>query len=110
MWQQYVRVRIKLVKETSSILFVKDTSEAPWLLNEGLDVLNLEFQNVTRLGSFNVERPSKIVNLSEIYIPNVIRTVIVSYLSSSPIQTLNLYHFTLSNSSNGWDFTNSTLV
>jgi hypothetical protein len=59
-----IRLGIQLIQETSSILFVEDSAESPWLLFEWLDVLNLDEQDIARLSGFDVEWTRQIMNLS----------------------------------------------
>ena len=44
-----------MIKETSSILFVEDSGEPPWLVFKWLDILNLDEQDIARLCGFDIE-------------------------------------------------------
>ena len=74
----------------SSVLFGKDTCEAPWLVLQWLYVLNVYHENVSWLGSLNVERSCEIVDSREIDISHIIGRVIVADLSSCPVYTFDL--------------------
>lgn len=50
-----VRFGIVLVKEPATVVFVEDSGEAPWLVLEGLDILDLDKEDVAWLGSFDLE-------------------------------------------------------
>lgn len=55
--------RIVLVKEAATIILVKDTGEAPRLMVKGLHILDLDQENVARLGILDLERARQIMNL-----------------------------------------------
>lgn len=71
------------------ILFGEDSSEAPRLLLQWLHILDVDQQDITWLGIFDLKGSRQVVNPGEIHITHVIGGVIVSNLSSSPIDALN---------------------
>lgn len=50
-----IRVRIDFVQEATPVLFVKNSGETPELLLEGLDVLNLDDEDISWLSAFDLE-------------------------------------------------------
>ena len=52
--------------------------------------MNLNYEHVSWLGGFNLERPGQIVDLGEIDIFHVVCTIVVADLSSRPIDAFNL--------------------
>ena len=58
-----VRLGIDLIEETTSIVFVEDTSEAPRMVLEGLNILYLDEEDVAWLGILDLERTRKVMNL-----------------------------------------------
>ena len=57
---------------------------------EGLDVLNLHEEDVTWLGSLDLERTREIVDLCQVDVLDVIGAVVVLDLPSSPVETFDL--------------------
>ena len=55
---------IDVIEEASSVVFVEDSSETPWVLLEGLNVLNFNEENIARLGSFDLEWARQIMDTS----------------------------------------------
>lgn len=90
-----VRIGVYFVKEPSAIVFVEDTSEAPWLFLERLYVLDLDYENITGLGVLHLERSAQVVDLRQINVLHVICAVVVANLSSGPVDTLNLDDFSV---------------
>ena len=73
---RYLRFRVELVKEAASVVFMEDAGEAPWMVLEGLDVLNLNEEDVTWLGGLDLEGPGEIVDLSQIDVLHIVGTII----------------------------------
>lgn len=71
-----------LIEETTSILFRKDACEAPWLVLQRLNIVNIYQEDVSGLGSLNLKWSTEIVDLSKIYISNIIRIIGVLDLSA----------------------------
>lgn len=86
---------IDFVKESSAIVFVEDTSEAPWLLLEGLHVLDLDHKDIARLGVLDLKRPAQVVDFGQVDVLHVICAVVVPNLATSPIHAFNLYDFSI---------------
>jgi hypothetical protein len=84
------RFRIDLIEETSAVVLGKDTSEAPWLMLEWLDILNLDQEHITGLSTFNLERSGEVMDSCEINILHIICRVIVANLATGPVHTLDL--------------------
>lgn len=58
-----LRFGVYLVKESSAVVFVKYACEAPWLLLERLNVLDLDNEDVSWLCGLNFEWTRKVVDL-----------------------------------------------
>lgn len=83
------RIRIDLIQKSTTILLVEYSCEAPWLILKWLNVLDLNYEHIARLGCFNLKRSGQVVNLGQVYILHVISAVVVPNLSSSPVDTFN---------------------
>lgn len=90
-----VRFGIDFVKEASAVISVEDTGEAPWLLLKWLHVLDLDHEDVARLGIFHLEGSAQIVDLGQINVLHVICAVIVANLTTGPIHALDLDNFSV---------------
>ncbi len=84
------RLRIELVKEATPVVPVEDTSEAPRVVLERLDVLNLNEEDITGLRRFNLEGPRQVVDLSQIDVLDIVGAVVVADLSTCPVETFDL--------------------
>ena len=83
------RFRVDLVEETSAVVLVEDTCEAPWLMLEWLDILDLYQKHITGLSTFNLEWSGEVVDSCEVNILHIICRVIVANLATSPVHTLD---------------------
>ena len=84
------RFRINLIQETSAVVLVKYSSESPRLILEWLYFLDLYNQNITRLGAFNLERSSEVMDLREVDVLHIIGAIIVADLSAGPVDAFDL--------------------
>lgn len=87
----------------SSILFGKDSCEAPWLVLQRLHILDLHDEYVSRLSSLDIERTGQVVNSGEIDISHVIGRVIIANLSSRPVHAFDLDSLAILDVANGGD-------
>ena len=85
-----VRIWVDFIEETSAVVFVEDTGETPGLFLERLHVLDLDDQNVARLGVFDLEGAAEVMDLGEIDVLHIVGTVVVPNLSSGPVYAFNL--------------------
>ena len=90
-----VRIRVDFVEEASAVALIEDTGEAPGLFLEWLHVLDLDNEDVARLGIVYFEGPAKIVDFGKVNVLDVVCAVVVSDLTSRPIYTLDLDHFSI---------------
>jgi hypothetical protein len=81
---------VYLVKKPATIVLVEYTRKSPWLMLEGLHILNFNKQDITRFGFLDLEWSREVVNLSQVDVPDIIGTVVVLDLTTSPIETFNL--------------------
>ena len=86
----YVRLWIQLVEKPTPITGIKNACEAPRLFLHWLNVLNLYNKHIPWLGSLNLERPCKVVDLGKVDILYVVCAVVVLDLTTCPVNTLNL--------------------
>jgi hypothetical protein len=105
--RETVRFGIDLIQEPPAIVFVEDTSEAPRLMLKGLNVLYFNKKNVTRLGGLDLERAGEVMDLGEVDVQNVISTVVVLDLSTSPVETLYLDSLSILDGTTGGDWQRS---
>ena len=68
---------------------MKDTGEPPRVVLKWLYVLDLYEKDISRLGGFDLERPREIVDLSQVDIHDIVRTIVVLDLSARPVQAFN---------------------
>lgn len=84
------RVRVVLVEEAATVVLVEDAGEAPRLVLEGLDVLDLDDEQVAGLGGVNVKGPGEVVDLCEVDVFHVVGVVVVANLTAGPVDALDL--------------------
>src|ERR1700723_2560324 len=66
---------------------------------EGLDILDLNQEYVSRLSRLDLERPRQIVDFCQVDVLHIIGAIIVLDLAARPIEALNLNNFTILNGS-----------
>jgi hypothetical protein len=88
-----LRFGVYVIKETPSIVLVEDPRETPWMLLEWLDVLDLNEENIARLGRLDLEWAGQIVDLGQVDILHIVGAIIVLDLAACPIETFNFDHF-----------------
>lgn len=86
---------VDFVEETSAIVFFEDTSEAPWLLLERLHVLDLDNEDIARLGVLHLKGSTQVMDLGQVDVLHVICAVVVANLATSPIHALNFYNLSI---------------
>lgn len=69
---------------------VLPTREAPRLLLERLYILDLDYQDIAGLRSLDLKRPAQVMDLGEIHVLHIVRTIIVTNLPASPVDALDL--------------------
>lgn len=69
---------------------MEDAREAPWVVLERLDVLDLDQQNVAGLGGLDFEWSGQVVHLRQVDVLDVVGAVVVLDLSARPVQTFDL--------------------
>ena len=85
-----IRVGIDIIKKASAVVFVEDARKAPWLLLKRLHVLYFNYEDIAWLCGFYLERTAQVMDLRQIDILHVVRAIVVSNLSSSPINAFYL--------------------
>lgn len=83
------RLGIDLVQESTTVLLGEYPREAPRLMLEWLYILYFDQQQITLLGSLNLEGSGEVVDLREIDVSHVIRRVIVANLATGPVHALD---------------------
>ncbi len=86
---------VDFVEEASAIVFIEDTSEAPWLLLEWLHVLNLDHEDIARLGVLHLKGSTQVVDRGQVDVLHVICAVVVADLATSPVHALNLHNLSI---------------
>lgn len=71
---------------------MENPGESPRLILKGLDILDLNDQNIARLGSLDFEWPAQIVDLGQINVLHIIRAIVVANLSTGPVDAFDLYN------------------
>jgi hypothetical protein len=84
-----LRRGIVLVEKAASVVSIKDAGETPGLILEGLDVHDLDKEDVARLGALDVEGAAQVVDLGEVDIENVVGRVVVADLAAGPAMCQN---------------------
>lgn len=90
-----LRFGVYLVQKAAAVVLVEDAGEAPWVVLEGLNVLDLHEKNVARLCCLDFKGTRQIVDLGQVDVLHVVGAVIVLDLASSPVHTLDLDGLTI---------------
>jgi len=85
-----LRVGVYLIEKPSTIALIKNARKPPRLLLEGLDVLDLDHEHVTRLGCLDLEGTGKVVDLGQVNVLHIIGAVVILDLPARPVDTLDL--------------------
>ena len=86
-----IRLRIDLIQKSTTILLREHPREAPGLLWQWLDILNVNHQQITGLSTFDLEGAGQVVDLRQVHVSHVVRIVSVLDLSACPVDALNLH-------------------
>lgn len=100
----YSRFGIDLVQKSPAIMTMKNTRESPWLLLQGLNILDLNPQNITRLCRLDIKWPREIVDLGQVYVLDIIGGVVILDLASGPVHTFDFHDFIVGNSASTGDY------
>lgn len=100
---QVLRFGVEFVEEATAVLFVEDAGEAPWLVLHGLDVHDLDDEDVARLGGFDLEGPGQVVDLGQVDVLHVVCAVVVADLSTGPVKTFDLDRLAVFDGACEWD-------
>ena len=98
-----IRLGIKLSEKTTPVLLMKHPRETPRPLHEWLNVLDLDDEDIARLGGLNLERARAIVDLREVDVLDIIGRVVVFYLPAHPVYALDSDHFAVADLPAWWD-------
>jgi hypothetical protein len=79
------RRRINLIEKPTPVRLVKNTREPPGLVLKGLHIHDLNKEQVALFRSLDLEGPGKVVYLGEVYVADIISTVIVADLTAGPV-------------------------
>lgn len=79
-----LRRGVVFVEEASAVAALEDAREAPWLVLEGLDVHDLDEQDVAGLGALDLEGTAEVVDLGQVDVEDVVCRVIVADLAAGP--------------------------
>lgn len=92
-----LRIGVDLVKKATAVPPVKDAREAPGLVIEGLDIHNLNDEDISWLCSFNLEWTGEVVDLGQVDILHVVRRIVVFDLATSPVDAFDLNRLAIFN-------------
>ena len=73
----------------TSVLFRKDTSEAPRRVLERLHILDVHNQNIAWLGCLDLKGSSQVMNLAQVDVADVVGRVVVFDLAAGPVDTFD---------------------
>jgi hypothetical protein len=88
----------------TSILLREDTSEAPGRVLERLHILNVYDQDITGLGSLDLEWSGQVMDLGQVDVADVVGRVVVLDLTTGPVDTLDLDRLAVFNGTRGGDW------
>lgn len=80
------RSRVNLIQKTSAVVPVEDAGEPPRPIFEGLDVHDLDEEQVARLRTLHLEGPAEIVYSFQVDVEDVVGRVIVTDLTAGPVR------------------------
>ena len=80
-----------LIQETAAVLFGEHASETPRLILEGLDVHDLDEEDVAGSGALDLEGAAQIVDAGEVHVENIVGRIVVPDLATSPTVRLGAY-------------------
>ena len=75
---------IYFVYETAAVPAIEHSGEAPGLRLEGLNVHDLDQQQVAGLGTLDFEGPGEVVHLREVDVADVVGGIVVADLTAGP--------------------------
>ncbi len=84
------RLGVVLLEETTTVVAIKDTSEAPGRVIKRLHIGNVDNKKIARLSALDIKGPGQVVDFGQVDIANVVGTVVVANLPASPVNTFNL--------------------
>lgn len=85
-----LHIPIDLIQKPPTIILVKDPGKPPRLMFEGLHIMNLHEQHVTRLGALDLERPGQVVHGGQVDVQHVLGAVVVFDLAAGPVDAFDL--------------------
>lgn len=88
--QGNLRFGVYLIQKPATVLLRKYPREAPRSLFKRLHVLDLDEEDITRLGRLNLKGPGEVVHPGEIDVPHVVGAVVVADLAARPVDAFDL--------------------
>jgi hypothetical protein len=87
------RIWIDFIQETAPVLLIENSRKAIRLVLKWLYVLDVEFEDISRLGTFDLKGTGEVVDLCQVHVLHIIGAIVVANLSSCPVHALDLNAF-----------------
>lgn len=81
---------VDLIQEAPAIFWVEDPSKPPGAVLERLHIHYFDEQEVAGLSALDLERARQVVDPGQVDVADIVGTVVISYLSASPIEAFDL--------------------
>lgn len=81
---------VDVVEKPATVFFGEDAGEAPGLVLKGLDVLDLDEQDVAWFGVFDLKGSAEVVDFSQVDVADVVGAVVVADLAAGPVDAFDL--------------------
>jgi hypothetical protein len=85
--------RVDLVEEAAPIFLREHASESPGVVVEGLDVLDLDEEDIAGLGGFDFKRAREVMDLGQVDVLDVVGGVVVFDLAAGPVEAFDFDDF-----------------
>lgn len=84
---------VDLVEEAAPIFLRENASEPPRVVVEGLDILDLDEEDITGLGGFDFKRAREVMDLGQVDVLDVVGGVVVFDLAAGPVEAFDFDDF-----------------
>lgn len=86
-----LRFGVEIIEKAAAVFACKDAGEAPWVVLQRLDVLDLDDQDVAGFCALDLKRAGEIVDACQIDILDIVGGVVVPNLTTRPVYAFDLY-------------------
>ena len=87
-----LRGRVDLIQEATAIGLIKDACKPPWLVLKWLYIHDFNKQKIARLGAFDLERATEVMDFGQVHVFDIISRVVVPNLTAGPAYCQPLGH------------------